>query len=191
MVIRELLKRCYYGCLHIARFPSRRFSHTHYDATNNIAGGVSLKRCRLGSSNYVAKRCSFYNVVVGSYCCFGPDVHIGGMQHSYWWYSQSPLLSDYCHQPAQTTIGNDVWIGAACVIKQGITIGDGAVIGANSFVNKDVEPFSIVAGSPARHIKYRFDQDVRKRLMETQYWNQDISHAKSLLEDLPPIEDKS
>lgn len=126
----------------------------------------------------MARRCSFYNVTIGNYCCFGPDVHIGGMQHSYWWYSMSPILSDMCNEPECTHIGNDVWIGAGCIIKQGITIGNGAIIGANSFVNKDVEPFSIVVGSPARLIKYRFDEETCKVIVESKYWEKTPLEAK-------------
>lgn len=68
-------------------------------------------------------------------------------------------------------IGNDVWIGANAIVMAGVTVGDGAVIGANSFVNSDVEPYSIVAGSPARHIKYRFEESVIQQLNKEQWWN--------------------
>ena len=135
----------------------------------------------IGKYNYIARRNSLYNVEVGNYCCFGPDVHIGGMQHSYWWYSMSPLLSEECKAPDQTIIGNDVWIGAQVVIKQGVKIGDGAVIGANSFVNKDVEPFSIVVGSPAKHLKYRFDKETQDKIRNSSYWDEKPEKAKQIL----------
>lgn len=94
----------------------------------------------------------------------------------------SPLLSDECKTPERTVIGNDVWIGAQAIIKQGVRIGDGAVIGANSFVNKDVEPFSIVVGSPAKHIKYRFEKNIQKAITESAYWNENPRRAKEILE---------
>jgi virginiamycin A acetyltransferase len=68
-------------------------------------------------------------------------------------------------------IGNDVWIGAKSTIMSGVKIGDGAVIGANSTVAKDVEPYSIVVGNPARHIKYRFTDYQIKSLLKIQWWN--------------------
>ena len=68
-------------------------------------------------------------------------------------------------------IGNDVWIGAGCTIMSGITISDGAVLAANSHVVKDVEPYSIVGGNPAKHIKYRFSKEQIEALLTIQWWN--------------------
>lgn len=68
-------------------------------------------------------------------------------------------------------IGNDVWIGYGAVIMAGVTIGDGAIIGTRAVVTKDVEPYSIVGGIPAKEIRKRFAPDVIKRLMELQWWD--------------------
>lgn len=68
-------------------------------------------------------------------------------------------------------IGNDVWIGLDATIMPGITIGDGAIIGAKSVVTHDVEPYTVVAGNPARVIKKRFDDEIIKRLLKIQWWN--------------------
>lgn len=68
-------------------------------------------------------------------------------------------------------IGNDVWIGYDAVIMAGVTIGDGAIIGTRAVVTKDVEPYSIVGGVPAKEIRKRFAPDVIKRLLELQWWN--------------------
>lgn len=187
MIIKRIIKSLYYRIRCLYHYPQNLFNHNQIGNTNRIAENVSLKYCTLGKYNYVARRCSFYNVTTGNYCCFGPDTHIGGMQHSYWWYSMSPILSDECKQPERTHIGNDVWIGAGCIIKQGVTIGDGAVIGANSFVNKDVEAFAIVAGSPAKLIKYRFDEDVRQVIRMSGYWNKEPQKAKTILNGLTGI----
>ncbi|MDR0899159.1 MAG: CatB-related O-acetyltransferase [Lactobacillaceae bacterium] len=76
------------------------------------------------------------------------------------------------HVPLGTTkIGNDVWIGDNVVLMGGITIGDGAVIGAGAFVNKDVPPYAVVAGVPARVIKYRFSPEQIQELEKIQWWN--------------------
>lgn len=75
-------------------------------------------------------------------------------------------------------IGNDVWIGAHCIILSGVTIGDGAVVAANSVVTNDVPPYSIVAGSPAKVLKYRFSKDIIIKLMEIEWWNWDIEKIK-------------
>jgi len=68
-------------------------------------------------------------------------------------------------------IGNDVWIGRGAFIMAGVSIGDGAVVGARALVSKDVEPYSIVGGVPATHIKYRFDADTIEKLMKIKWWN--------------------
>ena len=70
-------------------------------------------------------------------------------------------------------IGNDVWIGINCIFMGGVTIGDGAVIAAGSVVTKDVSPYSITGGSPAKHIKYRFDEDTIESLLKIKWWDWD------------------
>ena len=183
-MVRDIVKGFFYAVKRILRIPSDIFNHNKVHSSTRISGGTSLKFCSIGKHNYIARRNSLYNVEVGNYCCFGPDIHIGGMQHSYWWYSMSPLLSDECKSPERTIIGNDVWLGAGCIIKQGVKIGDGAVVGAGSFVNKDVEPFSIVVGSPAKLLKYRFDEDVRDAIVESGYWDMEPEEAKRTLNEL-------
>jgi acetyltransferase-like isoleucine patch superfamily enzyme len=71
------------------------------------------------------------------------------------------------------TIGNDVWIGANVTIMSGVTIGDGAVIAANSHVVKDIQPYSITGGNPAKHIKFRFTQEQIQKLLRIAWWNWD------------------
>ena len=73
-----------------------------------------------------------------------------------------------------TTIGNDVWIGHRAFIRAGVSIGDGAIVAAGAVVSKDVEPYSIVGGVPAKHIRYRFDQATIKRLLATQWWRYNL-----------------
>lgn len=71
----------------------------------------------------------------------------------------------------EVKIGNDVWIGTRAMILDGITIGDGAVIGAGAVVTKNVPPYAIVGGVPAKIIKYRFSQDKINELLASQWWN--------------------
>lgn len=183
-MIRDVIRNCFYILLSIIRIPSNFLFHNNVDWSTRIATGCNLKYSSIGKYNYIATRNSLFNVEVGNYCCFGPDVHIGGMQHSYWWYSMSPLLSDACKTPLKTIIGNDVWIGAQAIIKQGTKIGDGAVIGANAFVNRDVEPFSIVVGTPARHLKYRFSKEVQLAIIQSRYWEKNPEEARKELNNL-------
>jgi acetyltransferase-like isoleucine patch superfamily enzyme len=75
-------------------------------------------------------------------------------------------------------IGNDVWIGANCLIIDGVKIGDGAVIGANSVITKDVEPYLIVGGVPGKPIRKRFDDNTISKLLEFKWWNKDDAWIK-------------
>ena len=77
-------------------------------------------------------------------------------------------------------IGNDVWIGDNVFIKSGVKIGDGAVVGAGAVVTKDVPPYAVVVGVPARVIKYRFDEKTIAELLELKWWDLDAQIVKSL-----------
>lgn len=74
------------------------------------------------------------------------------------------------------TIGNDVWLGYGATILSGVTIGDGVVVGANAVVTKDVPPYAIVAGNPARIVKYRFEQKIIDKFLEMKWWDWDYKH---------------
>lgn len=81
-------------------------------------------------------------------------------------------------------IGNDVWIGYNATIMAGVTIGDGAIIATNSTIVKDVEPYSIVGGNPAKEIKKRFDNSTIKKLLEIKWWNWDIEKITKNVQNL-------
>lgn len=81
-------------------------------------------------------------------------------------------------------IGNDVWIGYEAVIMAGVKIGDGAIIGTRAVVTKDVAPYSIVGGVPAKEIRKRFPTEVIKRLRELQWWNWPVEKIKDSIQDI-------
>jgi acetyltransferase-like isoleucine patch superfamily enzyme len=125
------------------------------------------------------------NCKIGSFCSIANNVVIGGAMHPINWVSTSPVFyegrdsvrtkfSTHKRTPDKNTvIEHDVWIGEKSMIKQGIKIGIGAVIGMGSIVTKDVEPYSIVAGNPARLIRKRFDDETINLLLESKWWNFD------------------
>lgn len=85
--------------------------------------------------------------------------------------SRHEYLDRYADRNTKITIGNDVWIGEGVFIRRGVSIGDGAVIAARSVVVRDVEPYTIVGGVPARPIRKRFDDKLVKRLLDLQWWD--------------------
>ncbi|RUX22202.1 CatB-related O-acetyltransferase [Mesorhizobium sp. M2A.F.Ca.ET.037.01.1.1] len=87
-----------------------------------------------------------------------------------------PIAED--SKPAGITVGNDVWIGNGAMILPGVEIGDGAVVGAGAVVTKNVPPYAIVGGSPARLIRYHFSQDVISKLLAIQWWRWDDGKVK-------------
>ena len=81
-------------------------------------------------------------------------------------------------------IGNDVWIGVDSVVRRGVKIGNGAVIGANSVVTKDVPSYAIVAGSPAKIIRYRFEEEKIQLIENSKWWTTPPSEAKNIFQKL-------
>lgn len=120
-------------------------------------------------------------LTIGKFCSIadGVVIMLGGEHCADWvtTYPFSVLFPEAAHiaghpkTKGNVAIGNDVWLGKNALILSGVTIHDGAVIGAGSIITKDVAPYSIVAGNPARHMKYRFDQSTINRLLEIQWWN--------------------
>ena len=90
-------------------------------------------------------------------------------------------MGDYSASKGETTIGNDVWIGEGVTIKGGVTIGDGAVLAMNACVTRDVPPYAIVGGVPAKIIRYRFDNNIIQGLLSIRWWDKPedwiIEHA--------------
>ncbi|MHA4894176.1 xenobiotic acyltransferase family protein [Pedobacter sp. PWIIR3] len=154
---------------------------------NRIGANVVLNNSELGSFSYVGENSRVNNTRIGKYCSIGPDFKVGLGIHPIAFLSTSPIfysplncfgfsITNELHftEYKNTTIGNDVWIGAGVFLSEGITISDGAVIGAGSVVTKDVPPYAIVGGVPAKLIKFRFDSEVVAKLQEIRWWEQDF-----------------
>ena len=139
-----------------------------------------MRYTKVGKYCYVSAFCGLNKVRMGNYCSIGPSVLIGNMEHDVNDYSTSPRLSN-CGRDDEVVLGNDVWIGAQSFVRVGVKIGDGAVVGAQSFVNKDVPPYAIVVGTPAKILRYRFDEETIRKIQETKYWDKKPEEAKRLL----------
>jgi virginiamycin A acetyltransferase len=125
--------------------------------------------------------------VIGRYCSFASNVYIYNGNHPIAFKSLHPFFYNPAlgHVDAlkikrsTTTIGNDVWIGQNAVILPSVSeIGNGAVIGAGSIVTKNVPPFAIVAGNPAKIISYRFSDDIINKIVQSAWWDKSIDDLK-------------
>jgi acetyltransferase-like isoleucine patch superfamily enzyme len=121
------------------------------------------------------------SIAVGAFCSIGPEVRIlAGSEHITSRATTFPLNALVFDRSGDnsldaidrgtTRIGNDVWIGLGAIVLSGISVGDGAVIGAGALVSKSVPPYAVVAGNPAQLLRYRFDADICRRLLGLQWW---------------------
>lgn len=145
------------------------------------------KYTSVGDYTYIGDRCTVTKAQIGRYVSIGNNVTIGPGEHDLAMFSTSGWFYDspfdiLCEKDC--VIGNDVWIGVDSIIRRGVKIGNGAVVGANSFVNKDVPDFAIVAGNPAKIIRYRFEPEVQKRIIASDWWNKDLDEAKLIFQNL-------
>lgn len=150
--------------------------------------------CTIGEYSYIARGTTVSDCHIGKYCSVGPNCTIGFGQHPNNWPSTSPvfsssvkifeqahaLTSHYPHERAPIVIGHDVWIGANVYIRNGVNIGNGAIVAAGAAVVKDVQPYEIVGGVPAKTIRFRFPADVVRELLELNWWDKDYEKLKAI-----------
>jgi acetyltransferase-like isoleucine patch superfamily enzyme len=157
-----------------------------------IESGTNLINSSISRHSFCGYDCSIINASIGSFCSIASNVSIGGVAHPTHFVSTSPVFlshkdsvkakfANFHYLPVvKTTIGHDVWIGEGAYIKAGVTIGNGSVVGMGSIVTKDVLPYSIVAGNPARLIRMRFEPVIIEGLLKMQWWDLPESELKQL-----------
>ena len=132
-----------------------------------------------------------YTYSIGKFCSIGENltIYLGGNHRTDWistypfmsfvnWFPEAQFIQGHPAGKGNVVIGNDVWIGADVTIMSGVTIGDGAVIGANAVVAKDVPPYAIYVGNPARLARYRFDEETIKKLLELRWWDWPVERIR-------------
>lgn len=156
---------------------------------NKYTKGVFIaESAKIGSHNYFGPHSMINNGVIGNYCSIGPAVKVGQGNHSKEYITTYQRISSELINHSLNTqpsfIGSDVWCGANVVVLQGVKIGDGAIIGANSVVTKDIPDCAIAAGVPAKVINYRFSPEKIKIIKNSKWFENGIDEAKDIIREL-------
>jgi len=163
---------------------------------------VFNSNCHIGRYTYLRSGVVHTATSIGRFCSFGPDVRIGDGNHPDKWLSTHPFQYDAAtgfekwpeymdfrssavRLPQQVRksapiIGHDVWVGTRVIITRGVTVGHGAIIAAGATVTKDLAPYEIVGGTPAKRIRLRFPDRIIERLLTTKWWDYTLSSLKGL-----------
>lgn len=188
--------------------PLARFNkNTVIEGNNVIQRGVMIGNSFVGRNTYISANSELINCKIGRFCSIATNVKIADGTHpSAVFVSTCPSFFSTRKQNGQSLvkedkypellqvgnrsaiIGNDVWIGTNVIIKGGVTIGDGAIIAMGSVVTKDVPAYAIVAGVPARIIRYRFTDEQISSLLNIQWWNKNGEWLKTHIDDFSDIE---
>jgi acetyltransferase-like isoleucine patch superfamily enzyme len=165
-------------------YPSK-INNSNFGSYVVLNENSTVSNSNIGKYSYLSFNTHLYNVTVGAFCSIGPNSLIGlGTHPSSKFVSTSPVFYSTSKQCGVTfsnknhfiestpiNIGNDVWIGAGVIVLDGVSIGDGAIIGAGSVVTKNIPPYCIAVGNPAKVIKYRFSSEDINFLLNSKWWD--------------------
>jgi len=165
--------------------------NVHFEKGVTVETGSHVQADKIGKYTYINKYCLIEkNTTIGRFCSVAYNVKIGLGSHPVDWVSTHQFAYDPKYkfvnesrqfenkESTKTVIGNDVWIGANAIILAGVNVGDGAIIGANSLVTEDVEPYAVVHGTPAKFSRYRFEKPTIEDLLNIKWWNWDDEKIK-------------
>ncbi len=175
---------------------SRIDNLSRVDAKAKVYGFTQIYNSAIGKYSYIGRNTSVVYAEIGRFCSIAGDTIIGLGNHTLNYLSTSPLFTEHHNATSyswtkndivkypfrKVKVGNDVWIGSRVMIMGGVTIGNGAVIGAGAVVTRDVPPYAIVGGVPAKVLKYRFPEEIREKLLEIEWWNLPDEKLKEIID---------
>lgn len=185
-------KITYYWARGIKKMSGAAIVNSKIGFDSKVEAGSQFVNSTMGNYSFCGYDCFINKTDIGSFVSIANYTEIGASEHPIDWVSTSPVFYNNRdsvktkfsrHERKElprTVIGNDVWIGHGSCIKAGVRVGDGAVIGMGSVVTKDVAPYSIVAGVPAKLIRMRFDEKTCSELGSTKWWTFEPKHLRFL-----------
>ena len=180
--MRRLMRNFYFSISLLCNWPVFFLKRVKVGRGNRLERGLVISKSTIGNYNYLGHGCILDKVQVGSYCSIAAHVQIGGAEHPMTMPSTSFRLFPQ-GEKQWTIIEDDVWIGAKVVIRSGVKVGRGAVIGSGAIVLEDIPSYAIAVGMPAKIIRYRFDQGKIDKLAKTNYWELSPEDALKVLKD--------
>lgn len=178
--------------------PTATVTNTRLGRWTEVGEGCSLNEVDFGDYSYIVDGGQAIYATIGKFANIAAATRINPGNHPTWRVTQHHFMyraSNYFddaddeadffqwRRDHRVTIGHDVWIGHGAIIMPGITVGDGAVIGTSAVVTKDVAPYTIVAGVPARQLRHRFDPAIAERIRALAWWDWDHATLRARLAD--------